>query len=448
VRKAILLALVPAALFVAQPAAAAGPLQTAIYVQNGDIPGDDASANTFFKRIKQTGATAVRLTISWHDVAPATRPSEFHPKDPADTAYNWSYPDRAISTAMANGLTPLVDVLGAPAWAGGKKVSASALGEFGTAITSRYNGSFEGLPRVKYWMVWNEPNLSSYLAPQVSGKKLVGAVRYRSMVNAFASAAHAVRRDNMVVAGLVAPFPFRNDPGPLKFMKAVLSGKTQFDIWAVHPYTSGGPRHHAVTSTGLSLGDLPKARSLLNEAVRARRVVSTRPVQFWITEFSWDSKPPDPRGVPLGLEAQWVSEALYRAWKAGVSMFTWFLLKDDVFGPNTPFQSGLYLRNGKAKPALTAFRFPFVALRRPTSVYVWGRTPGGQPATAVIERKSGSGWKRVTQLKTNGVGIFSRTLPLKLPPSAFLRARIASAKTIAFPLRLPPDVFVNPFGTP
>jgi hypothetical protein len=184
---------------------------------------------------------------------------------------------------------------------------------------------------------------------------------------------------------------------------------------------------------------------LLDSAVRAHRVVSTHPVQLWVTEFSWDSKPPDSHGVPLSLEAQWVSEALYRVWKAGVSMFTWFLLKDDP--SSSPYQSGLYFRNGQAKPALTAFRFPFVALRSSKSVYVWGRTPGGIPATAVIERKSGGGWKRVMQLKTNGVGIFSRTLPLKLPPSAFMRARISSAKSIAFPLRLPPDMFVNPFGS-
>jgi hypothetical protein len=445
VRKAILLVLVPAALAVAQPAQAGGPLQTAIYVQNGDIPNDEAAANAFFRKIKQAGVTAVRLMVTWRDIAPSTRPGEFHPKDPADAAYNWTYSDRVISLAIANGLTPLVDVLGAPSWAGGKKVSAPALGEFATAITSRYSGSFEGLPRVKYWMVWNEPNLSLYLAPQVSGKKLVGAVRYRSMVNAFAAAAHAVRRDNLVVAGLVAPFTFRKDPGPLKFMKAVLSARTEFDIWAVHPYTSGGPRHHAFKSTDVSLGDLPKARSMLNAAVRARHVVSTRPVQFWITEFSWDSKPPDTRGVPLALEAQWVSEALFRAWKAGVSMFTWFLLRDDA--RSTPYQSGLYFRNGKAKPALAAFRFPFVALRRERSVYVWGRTPGGQPATAVIERKSSGGWKRVAQVKTNGAGIFARTLPLRLPASSFMRVRTSSAKSIAFPLRLPPDVFVTPFGS-
>jgi hypothetical protein len=350
-----------------------------------------------------------------------------------------------ISLAVANGLAPMVTVLSAPSWAGGKKVSAAALGEFATAITSRYSGSFEGLPRVKYWTVWNEPNLSTYLAPQRSGKTLVGAARYRSMVNSFAAAAHTVRRDNVVVAGLVAPFTYRKDPGPLTFMKAVLSGRTQFDVWSVHPYTSGGPRHHAVKTTDVSLGDLGKARRVLDQAVRAHRVVSTRPVQFWITEFSWDTKPPDSHGVPLGLEAQWVSEALFRAWQAGVSMFTWFLLRDDR--PPSAFQSGLYFQNWQAKPALAAFRFPFVALRRARSVYVWGRTPGGIPATAVIERKNGGTWKRVAQVKTNGVGVFTRTLSVSLPSSGFMRARIVGARSIAFPLRLPADMFVNAFGS-
>lgn len=443
-RKAILIALLPAVLAAVQPARAAGPIQTAVYVQGGDIPADDAGANALFKRIKQSGASAVRLTISWRDIAPAQRPSEFQPKNPADTGYDWTSTDREISLAIANGLTPLVDVLTAPSWAGGKTVNASALGDFATAITTRYSGSFEGLPRVRYWMVWNEPNLSLYLKPQVSGKKLVGAARYRSLVNSFASSAHAVRSDNVVVAGLVAPFTFRNDPGPLKFMKAVLSARTEFDVWSVHPYTSGGPRHHAFKSTDVSLGDLPKAKRMLDAAVRAHHVVSRHPVQFWVTEFSWDSKPPDSGGVPLTLESQWVSEGLFRAWQAGVSMFTWFLLRDDPKG--SPYQSGLYFRSWTPKPALAAFRFPFVALRKAKSVYVWGRTPGGVPATAVIERRSGRSWKRVAMVKTSSSGVFARTLPLRLPSSAFMRARISGAASIAFPLRLPPDRFVDPFG--
>ena len=443
-RKATFLALLLSALVTASTAQAAG-LQTAVYVQGSDLPGGEAAANAFFARVKESGATAVRLNVSWKNIAPAQRPVDFQPTDPADAAYNWTSSDRLVSLAIANGLTPMVTVTTAPTWAGGKTVNAATLGEFATAITTRYNGSYEGLPRVKYWLVWNEPNLSIYLTPQLSGKKLAGAARYRSMVNAFSTAAHAVLRDNVVVAGLVAPFTFRNDPGPLKFMKAVLSARTQFDIWAVHPYTSGGPRHHAFKTTDVSLGDLPRARAVLTAAVKARRVVSSQKVGFWVTEFSWDSKPPDSRGVPLTLEAQWVSEALFRAWRAGVSMFTWFSLRDEA--APSPFQSGLFFRNWKAKPALTAFRFPFVALRRPTSVYVWGRTPGGTPATAVVERRSGGRWKRVASVKTNASGVFARTIPLTATSSAFMRARIAGAKSIAFPLKLPRDTFVNPFGS-
>jgi hypothetical protein len=164
-----------------------------------------------------------------------------------------------------------------------------------------------------------------------------------------------------------------------------------------------------------------------------------------VTEFSWDSKPPDSRGVPLALEAQWVSEALFRAWQAGVSMFTWFSLRDEP--RPSPFQSGLFFRSWKAKPALTAFRFPFVALRRSRSVYVWGRTPGGEPATAIVERRAGRAWKRVASVRANASGVFARTLRLTLPSSAFMRARITGARSIAFPLEPPPDKFVNPFGS-
>jgi len=452
-----LVGLVLAALSLAPAGHAAGPLQTSVYVQEGEVPEDGAGATLYFKRIRQSGATAVRLTISWRAVAPLQRPSEFHPKDPTDSAYNWASADRLIILAVANKLEPLVGVLGAPAWAGGKKVNARAFGEFASAAAARYSGSFEGLPRVRYWLAWNEPNLSTYLAPQVAKKQLVGAARYRGMVNAFATAVHAVRRDNIVVAGLVAPFRFGSDPGPLKFMRAVLcmssgnrpkptcSARTQFDIWSVHPYTSGGPTHHAASPNDASLGDLRETRAILDAAIRAHHVISNRHVQFWVTEFSWDSKGPDPKGVPLKLEAQWVSEALYRAWQAGVTMFTWFLLRDQA--QPSPFQSGLFFGNWSAKPALTAFRFPFVAFKQRKGVLVWGRTPAGKAASVVIERSTGHGWKRVATLRTSSGGVFSRVLPLRLPASASLRARGAGSRSFAFPLKPPRDLFVTPFGT-
>ncbi len=465
VRKALLLALLSAALGAAAPALAAGPLQTAVYVQPGDLSGSTADANALLKRIRLGGATAVRLLVSWKDVAPATRPSGFKAGDPSDPAYTWTVADRGIKLAVANGLEPLVTVVSAPSWAehgskvghGNMRVDSAYLGQFAKAIATRYGGSFEGLPRVRSWLVWNEPNLSSYLAPQISGKKLVGAERYRAMVNAFSASVHSVHHDNVVVAGLLSPFAYHKDPGPLRFMRAALcmsagkrpkptcSARMSFDVWSVHPYTSGGPQHHAFGANDISLGDLSEVRRLLDAAVRARHVLPSRPVRLWITEFSWDSKPPDPKGVPLKLESQWISQGLYEMWKAGVSLVTWFILRDQP--RSTSFQSGLYFQNWKPKPALDAFRFPFVAFRQRKGTFVWGRAPGGKPDTVLIERSAKHGWKRVTALRTNPFGIFTKTLSLRLPPSAFMRARVSGAKSIAFPLKPPPDLNVTPFGS-
>ena len=70
------------------------------------------------------------------------------------------------------------------------------------------------------------------------------------------------------------------------------------------------------------------------------------------------------------------------------SSVTWFQIRDD-YRPELPkraeYTAGLYFRclSGpscdKPKPALTAFRFPFVAFKsRGGEVAVWGRTPAGR----------------------------------------------------------------------
>ena len=88
------------------------------------------------------------------------------------------------------------------------------------------------------------------------------------------------------------------------------------------------PTHHADLPNDISLPDLWKMRRLLDAAVRAGTLKSRGPVRFWVTEFAWDTSPPDPKGVPEELHARWVAEALYRMWAQGVSLVTWFLIRD------------------------------------------------------------------------------------------------------------------------
>src|SRR6185503_3520889 len=136
----------------------------------------------------------------------------------------------------------------------------------------------------------------------------------------------------------------------------------------------------------VSIGQLPRMARLLRAAIRHGRVISTRPVEYWVTEFGWDTNPPDPKGVPVRLQARWISEAFFRMWRAGVSLASWFQMRDG-FGDGARFADGLYricpdqpenLNCDKAKISFVSFRFPFVAFRRDRGhVLIWGRTPAG-----------------------------------------------------------------------
>ena len=142
-------------------------------------------------------------------------------------------------------------------------------------------------------------------------------------------------------------------------------------------------------------------------------------------------------------------------WSNGVTLVTWFLLRDEPF-PDQFFQSGLYMRGPSgiasdiAKPALRSFRFPFVAFRNKNkSITYWGRSPSSAKAKIVIEQRvKGKGWKRVLRLTTNRYGIFTGKLK-KVPGNGPLRAKLANGKdfTHGFGLKPVKDFRFCPWGS-
>ena len=475
---------------VATVKASSGALETGVGFF--DLASDSANT-TQFQRIRAAGAKYVFIRMYWRDIAPAgtTQPAGFQPTDPADPNYTWNGYDSQIRGAAAAGLRPIVDITSAPDWAegassgsasqGSYKPNASAFGKFLNALGTRYGGSFEGLPRVQYWAIWNEPNLNTFLSPQMANKKAVAAGWYRSMLNTAADALHGVHSNNVVIGGETAPFgtssATRAATKPLLFMENVLcigekrvrvrgvtsyvyrsvcKSKTKFDAWSHHPYTQGGPTTKAPYGN-VSLGNLGDMRAVLNAAIKAKHVVSGQKARLWVTEFSWDSKPPDPKGVPIALETRWVSEMLYRAWSSGVSFVNWFLLRDQPLA-SSYWQSGLYyegstISSDKAKPVLRSFRFPFVALPQTvkgrSTVLLWGRTPDSKKAKVVIERKSGSKWKTLKTVSANRYGIFQARIA-QPANTASLRARLSnrSDQSSEFALKAPKKSWHGcPFGS-
>lgn len=438
-----------------------------------------STADTAFERTRAAGATAVRTYVSWRAVAPDSRPPNFDPTDPGSSRYDWNFVDEEVEKAVAYGIEPILGIDEAPLWAQGAgsgapgtiNPSPSELGGFALAAARRYSGSYAGLPRVRRWLIWNEPNLTLFLNPQKVNGQPISPRIYRGLLNAAAAAIHSVHADNTVVGGALAPLGNEDLDGPvrpMRFMRELLcvSGerrpratcddKTEFDAWAVHPYTFGGPATVPLSPDDISVATLPRVRALLRAAARLGHIESARSPRLWVTEFSWDSRPPDPGGVPGRLLARWVSEAMFRMYGAGVELVTWFKLRDDATRGrpfSQTFQSGLYSRchSGiscdRPKPVLRSFRFPFVAYKSGgRRVYLWGRTPAGKAARVLIQQRVRGKWRRLERIRTNSHGIFS--LRLRRLGSGSVRARLRNGEPAAASFSLAPDRYppATPFG--
>ena len=474
-RRLLLVVLVVGAIAAGATAESAAPLRPLItgLVQPTAFPLDPSDRLAAYRRIADAGGSVVRIGLSWRATA-AHRPADA--ANPDDPAYDWSQFDLELSAAVEAGLQPIVSVADTPPWArsyaSGQnfRPNVAAYGSFARAAATRYDGQHPDLSRVRYWQAWVEPNVNSYFSPQYDRRhNPVSPDWYRSMVNAFAAAVHAVHADNLVIAGGLSPFTVQSGTtstvGPLRFMRLMLClsegahprptchKRVHFDVWAHHPYTTGDAQHHAVNPDDVSLGDLPKMKALLDAGVSTGRVVSSKRVRFWVTEFSWDTKPPDPGGVPVRLQARWTSEALYRMWSTGIDLVVWLQLRDEPY-PQSPNQGGLYYRGtsfatDRPKPTLTAFRFPFVAYLDKVMV-VWGRTPTSEAGSVAIEYRSAgeTPWRRLVTLQANRFGIFTGRVAARLSRTDWVRARVVTGNdvSLAFSLTPPPDHMYNPFG--
>jgi Cellulase (glycosyl hydrolase family 5) len=416
-----------------------------------------------FARTRAAGATYARVTVNWRSVAPATPPAGFVATDPTSPGYRWAGLDAVVNTAESAGLTPILDLMYPPWWAYDTQPTAvnegspnvADLGDFATALATHYNGLTPGAPAERVFQVWNEPNLSLDMSP-------VSASKYRDMVNAVADAVHAVDPANLVVAGGLDPFGHKKAKNqewysiaPLTFMRSLLclskgshphstcQGSIRFDVWSHHPYTPylhGGPFAHAKLPGDVELGDLPRMRAVLKAGVRLGQVVSSNPVQFWVTEFGWNTNPPRKHSPSLGLAARWTSESLHQMWLSGVSLVTWFLL-EDLPAPSY-YKSGLFFHStsvdqARAKPMRTAFRFPFVAYRHGSTVSIWGRDATSDKELVTVQRRHGNrgAWRTVAHVRSNAYGIFRATVRLKTSKTDWLRAIApGSGKSLAFSL--------------
>jgi hypothetical protein len=397
---------------------------------------------------KDERAGILRQNVNWAGVVGSRRPVV--PTNPADPAYDFGGIDRAVRAASAQGFDLLLTVYDAPRWAEGKnrpgsapdgtwKPSPKALGQFGQAIARRYSGHFLGLPKVRFFQAWNEPNFEQYLSPQWRGRKPQSPARFRRMLNAFYAGVKKGQRGASVVTGGTGPYG--DPPGgtrmmPVAFWRNVfclnrrLKGtkcpqKPHLDVLAHHPITDGNPARPALNRDNAGVADFHKIRRVLKAAERTHRIRPGGRHELWATELWWNTKPPNKFGFSVRKQAKWIEQAFYLLWKQGASVVINLEIRDAALtDPASSLQSGTFFHNGKKKPSYRSFRFPFVTHRTGRrNIRAWGKSPDG--GKLKVQRKSKRGWRTLRSIRVRRGEIFNPEIRQRGP--ATFRGKVGSS---------------------
>jgi hypothetical protein len=455
----VALAAVLATLLASAPARAAGP-EVGVSDDRVLLVGG-ANADRVVAEWSAMGVDVVRIFALWSRVAPAHRPPGFDAADPASPGYDWPRLDEAVRRVRAAGMRVMLTVTGpGPLWSSRSpgsrrpqvKPDPARFAAFASAVARRY------APDVDRYIIWNEPNLPSWLQPQARcahGRCTpVAPGLYRGLVRAAYPAIKAADPGATVLMGAISSrgrdLRVRNSTlRPMAFLRALGCVDASFrrvrtgdcrhfrpaeaDGFAFHPHsTLLSPDRAYPNRDDVNLASLGRLESALDRLQRLGRLkATTRRFGLYLDEYGYQTRPPDRlAGVSLGEQDRWLQRADYRAWRDPrvrlLSQYQW--LDEPLRRAGLPYegwQSGLRFVNGKPKPALAHFAIPF-ALDAARS-RLWGQARPGGAQTVVVERRP-RGARRYAlyaRVQTDDRGYW--TLHRNLSPGARYRFRTATA---------------------
>lgn len=312
------------------------------------------------ERTGEAGMNIIRVQMLWWAVAPR-RPD--NPSSASDPTYNWEPYDELIKQAQRQGQEVMLAIYGTPAWAGpGRNRPPSNLGEltaFARAVADRYSGRHPELPFVRFYGVWNEPNLSLFLLPQFDARgRSVSPSLYARLYRATYAGIKAGNPRALVAIGETSPrgrdrrrpgVSDTHSPGRFAELLSKQRPRLRFDAWAHHPYPTtprSSPRQ-IVRWPSVTLTMLPRFGQSLDRWFKRKNI------PIWITEYGHETSPEDPNGVPYATQAAYMEQAVNIARRnPRVQMFIWFVLRDHT---DDNWQSGMLTPGGLEKPAFDRF---------------------------------------------------------------------------------------------
>jgi len=458
-RTALLLTLASTALVPA--AAEASSRQLSVMQDDARILNSTPDARrATLDEFRALGTDVVKVQVVWRDIAPSSRPSD--PSNPS--AYSWAIIDDAVANIRSRGMRPFLTLGGrAPDYATGRQTSrhngtfrpsASELELFTRAAGRRYAGL------VDIWSIWNEPGLSSWIQPQRdSRRRPLSPGIYRNLYLAgrrgLVSSGHA---GDTILIGELAPLGARstNKVGPVEFIREMACLDKNYRPFrgsartargcpsslpqiptsglAYHPYTSRqGPRSIPRNRDDAPIGALSRVTRALDRVARRGRLARGRSI--WITEFGFQTNPPDRFQIPISRVPGYMDFSEYVAFRnRRVASYAQYTLVDDPLRPPGPdrfssFQQGLRFANFNRKPGVyRAWEMPLhVKAGRGSRLGVFGGLRNATAGTRVsLKVKTGRSYRTLATARTNSRGYFSVTRRVRGASRATVKATIGS----------------------
>jgi hypothetical protein len=250
----------------------------------------------------------------------------------------------------------------------------------------------KALPGLRFVIVGNEPNLSTFWRPQFgAGGRDVAARAYADLLARSYDAIKAARPSVRVLGGALSPRgadrPHGSRPthSPTAFIRdlgaayrASHRNRPLMDAFAFHPYMEASrfsPEDAHPQNTTITIADYPKLVALLDQAFHgtAQRG-QTLPIFY--TEFGVQTRVPTQKrrfyvdldspasrdAVPFRVQAAYYRRALELAYCQPTVRGLFFFHTFDEPGLGG-WQSGLYFADRSAKPSLASFKRAVADLR-------------------------------------------------------------------------------------
>jgi hypothetical protein len=320
-------------------------------------------------KLDRIGFDAVRVTLDWSKT------------EIRRNRYRWKRSDRLLRAIHARGLRPIVTIWGTPLWANGRNLpnvaptNGADFQRFTATASKRY-------PYVDAWVMWNEPNKAAWLKP-ASAKTYVSKI-----LNPGYRGIKSVNRGDRVAGGVTGPTAGRGGIAPVDFIRFMKPMKPLLDAYAHHPYPvfpGDTPYKGGCFCKTITMASLDRLLNLVNRNFPKARV--------WITEYAYQTNPPDRFGVSQAHQARYIGESARRVYEARkVDLLIHYLYRDE---PSLArWQSGLVTVRERPKLGLAAMRLPLAQVKRQGSqTTLWGQVrPGDGAQRYSLQRKLRGTW--------------------------------------------------------